>query len=106
VQSIILDSRKILPVSSLQNGLYGVHDVCLSVPTEVGCGGVRKLFELALTPKERIGIQQSGKLLREIIDQVEARIGNPNPVTIGASSPINPQGKILPRSAWQPSRKY
>ena len=56
VQSIILDSRKILPVSSLQNGLYGVHDVCLSVPTEVGCGGVRKLFELALTSKERIGI--------------------------------------------------
>jgi L-lactate dehydrogenase len=110
VQSIILDSRKILPVSSLQNGLYGVHDVCLSVPTEVGCGGVRKLFELALTPKERIGIQQSGKLLREIIDQVEARIGNPNSVAIGASSPINPQsnpqGKILPRSAWQPSRKY
>ena len=110
VQSIILDSRKILPVSSLQNGLYGVHDVCLSVPTEVGCGGVRKLFELALTPKERIGIQQSGKLLRDIIDQVEARIGNTNSVAIGASSPINPQsnpqGKILPRSAWQPSRKY
>ncbi len=75
---------------------------------------MRKLFELALTPKERIGIQQSGKLLRDIIDQVEARIGNPNSVAIGASSPINPlgnpqsnpQGKILPRSAWQPSRKY
>ncbi len=108
VQSIILDSRKILPVSSLQNGLYGVHDVALSVPTEVGCGGVRKVIELALTPKERVGIQQSGKLLRDIIDQVEARIGLGNSLPLNASSTINPSStaKNLPRSAWQPSRKY
>ena len=38
VESLILDSRKVLPVSTLQQGLYGVRDVCLSVPTVVGCG--------------------------------------------------------------------
>ena len=60
VHAIALDSRRVLPVSTLQQGLYGVRDVCLSVPTVVGCGGVRQQIELPLTPKERLGIQQLG----------------------------------------------
>src|ERR1700745_3672047 len=75
VHSLALDSRRILPVSTLQQGLYGVRDVCLSVPPVVGCGGARQQIELALTSKERLGIQQSARVLREIIDQVEARVG-------------------------------
>src|SRR5205085_11101702 len=67
VQALALDSRRILPVSTLQQGLYGVNDVCLSVPTVVGCGGARQQVELPLTPKERLGIQQSARVLREII---------------------------------------
>lgn len=107
VQALVTDNRRVLPVSTLQNGLYGVHDVCLSVPTEVGCGGARKVIELPLTPRERIGIQQSAKVLRDIIDQVEARIGKGASYPTGASSPIqgNPVSKVLPRSAWQPLRK-
>ena len=60
VHALALDSRRVLPVSSLQQGLYGVRDVCLSVPTVVGCGGVRQQIELALTPKERLGIAEVG----------------------------------------------
>ena len=45
-----------------------MRDVCLSVPTVVGCGGVRQQIELPLTPKERLGLQQSARVLREIID--------------------------------------
>src|SRR5579872_7035619 len=74
VESLARDSRRVLPVSTLQQGLYGVRDVCLSVPTVVGCCGVRQQIELPLTPRERLGIQQSARVLREIIDQVETRI--------------------------------
>src|SRR6266436_3676377 len=52
VHALALDSRRVLPVSTLQMGLYGLRDVCLSVPTVVGCGGVRQQLELALTQKE------------------------------------------------------
>src|SRR5260370_25480367 len=52
VHSIAIDSRRVFPVSSLIHGPYGVHDVCLSVPTAVGCGGVPKQNEATLTPKE------------------------------------------------------
>jgi L-lactate dehydrogenase len=109
VHSLLLDSRKVLPVSTLQQGLYGLRDVCLSVPTVVGCGGARQQIELNLLPKERLGLQQSAKVLREIIDQVEARIGKakaPEP----AAKPVTPtngqpQARMIPRAAWQPAKK-
>src|SRR5436309_1096218 len=75
VHSVALDSRRVLPVSTLQLGAYGLRDVCLSVPTVVGCGGARQHIELALTQKERLGLQQSARTLRDTIQQVEQRIG-------------------------------
>src|SRR4051795_3649024 len=65
VEALALDRRCVLPVSTLQQGLYGLRDVCLSVPTVVGCGGARQQIELALTPKERMGLQNSAKVLRD-----------------------------------------
>src|SRR5258708_8563203 len=90
VHALAQDSRRGLPVSTLQQGLYGVREVCLSVPMVVGCGGARQQIELALTPKERLGIQNSAKVLREIIDQVERRIGG---------SPARINGRSIPRAA-------
>jgi L-lactate dehydrogenase len=115
VHAIAQDSRRILPISTLQQGLYGVRDVCLSVPTVVGCGGARQQLELPLTPKERTGIQNSARVLREIIDQVEARVGRVR-MNAGAaqSAPERPRGgnampaaygRPIPRSAWQTERK-
>jgi L-lactate dehydrogenase len=108
VHAIAQDSRRVLPVSTLQHGQYGVRDVCLSVPTVVGCGGAREQIELPLTQKERLGIQNSAKVLREIIEQVEARVGK-----VGRDKIEGPRvgqangataGRAIPRSAWQVSR--
>ena len=102
VHSLILDSRRVLPVSTLQQGLYGIRDVCLSVPTVIGCGGARQQIELELTAKERLAIQNSAKVLREIIEQVESRIGS-----VSTKVPALPKtnGRTIPRSAWQVARK-
>lgn len=70
IHAVALDSRRILPVSSLVNGQYGMGDVCISVPTVVGKGGVRAQLELDLWPKEVSSLQQSARVLRETIDQV------------------------------------
>src|SRR5207248_8230193 len=84
VHALALDSRRVLPVSTLQQGSYGVREVCLSVPTEVGCGGVRKQIELALSPKERLGLQNSSRVLRETIAAVEERLAS------GVAKPATP----------------
>lgn len=70
VHSIALDQRRILPVSSLQNGAYGLRDVSISVPTVVGRKGVLGHVEIELWPKEKLGLQASGRVLRETIDKV------------------------------------
>jgi L-lactate dehydrogenase len=101
VHSLAQDSRRVLPVSTLQHGLYGVRDVCLSVPTVVGCGGARQQIDLPLTQRERMGIQNSARVLREIIDQVEARIGKVRAEIKAPVSTPTPNGHAIPRSAWQ-----
>ncbi len=70
VHSIALDDNRILPVSSLQNGAYGINDVCLSVPTVVGRSGVKSHIEVDLWSKEKTALQKSGSVLRETIDKV------------------------------------
>jgi L-lactate dehydrogenase len=75
VHAIALDSRRVLPISSVQSGCYGVRDVALSVPTVVGRAGVVATHEVDLWPKEVQGIRQSGTVLRQTIDTVLARIG-------------------------------
>jgi L-lactate dehydrogenase len=104
VESLCRDARRVLPVSSLQQGLYGIRDVCLSVPTVVGCGGVRQQVELALTAKERLALQQSARVLRETIGQVEERIGKSAAVPAKVS-PAPASGRVIPRAAWQPAAR-
>src|SRR5262249_44740127 len=102
VEALARDSRRVLPVSSLQQGLYGIRDVCLSGPTVVGWGGVREQIELDLTPKERLALQQSARVLRETIDQVEARIGK-GPTLTRPAAPV--QARVIPRAAWAGPRR-
>src|SRR5262245_63290638 len=104
VEALALDRRCVLPVSTLQQGLDGLRDVCLSVPTVVGCGGARQQVELALTPRERLGIQNSARVLRETIDQVEGRVGAVRAAGAGVPAPKGnaaPSGRTVPRAAWQ-----
>jgi L-lactate dehydrogenase len=70
VHSVALGQDRILPVSSLVNGPYGLRDVCISVPTVVGRAGVLGHLEIELWPKETSALQHSGQVLRETIDAV------------------------------------
>ncbi|MDA7979610.1 MAG: lactate/malate dehydrogenase family protein [Pirellulales bacterium] len=70
IESIALDRRRVLPISSLQQGCYGIHGVALSVPTVIGRAGVIGTSEIELWPKEISGIQRSASVLRETLSQV------------------------------------
>ena len=70
VHAIALDQKRILPVSALQSGAYGLRDVAISVPTIVGRKGVEGIIEVDLWPKEKVALQKSGQVLRETIDKV------------------------------------
>ena len=73
VETVALDRRKVLPVSTLQHGKYGIRDVCLSVPTIVGRAGAVEQLEIELWPKEQMALQRSGQVLKETLSEVLKR---------------------------------
>ncbi len=75
IESIALDRRRVLPVSSVQSGCYGIRDVALSVPTVIGRQGVVDRQEIELWPKEMQGMRASGAALRKTLDVVLKRVG-------------------------------
>ncbi len=75
IETIALDRHRVLPVSSVQNGCYGIRDVALSVPTVVGRRGVVDTHEIDLWPKEVQGLKKSAQVLRQTVDTVLARVG-------------------------------
>ncbi|MEM9367241.1 MAG: lactate/malate dehydrogenase family protein [Planctomycetota bacterium] len=75
IDSVILDQRRVLPVSSVQSGCFGIRDVALSVPTVVGRSGVLDRMEIELWPREMQGMRASGAALRKTLDVVLPRVG-------------------------------
>lgn len=75
IEAIALDRRCVLPVSTVQNGCYGIRDVALSVPTRVGREGVIDQMQIDLWPKEVQNLRASGSALRKTLDTVLQRIG-------------------------------
>jgi L-lactate dehydrogenase len=70
IETIALDRRRVLPVSSVQTGCYGLRDVAISVPTVVGRAGALGTREIDLWPKELQALKQSGNVLRQTLDSV------------------------------------
>ncbi len=76
IHSVALDSQRLLPVSSVQDGkCYGLRDVSISVPTVVGRCGVVDRHEISLWPKEEQQLKRSGSVLRQTLQTVLQRVG-------------------------------
>jgi L-lactate dehydrogenase len=75
IHAIALDAKRVLPVSTVQRGCYGLRDVAISVPTVVGRGGAERTLEVELWPKEMQGLKRSAAVLRETLGQVLTAAG-------------------------------
>ena len=72
IHAVLLNTRSLLPVSSLVQGTYDIRDTCLSVPSVVGRKGVERHEEIKLWPKEQMALQQSARALKETLAKVKA----------------------------------
>jgi L-lactate dehydrogenase len=75
IHAIALDQRRLMPVSTVQEGCYDIREVALSVPTVVGRQGVLARHEIELWPKEVQLLRKSALVLRQTLAQVLARVG-------------------------------
>jgi L-lactate dehydrogenase len=71
VKAILRSQERILTVSGLVDGLYGISDVCLGLPRVVNEKGILKTVNLPLNEMEEKQFRQSAQVLREIFDQLK-----------------------------------
>jgi L-lactate dehydrogenase len=74
IHAIALDAKRVLPVSTVQSGCYGIRDVALSVPTVVGRAGAEKTLEIDLWPKEVQALKASAAVLQKTLGDVLASV--------------------------------
>ncbi len=75
VGAVLRDENSVLTVSTMIDGLYGIQDVCLSLPAVVNRAGVRDILHASLDEREVEGLRRSAGVLRKVIEQVRAEDG-------------------------------
>ncbi len=70
-EAMLRNEHSILTISSLLDGQYGIRDVCLSVPTIAGDGGVELIIDAELTGEELEALRASAAAIRNVLDQLE-----------------------------------
>jgi malate dehydrogenase len=75
VESILSDRHRLLPTSCYLNGEYGLTDVYLGVPAQLGRSGLEKIMELNLTPAEQDQLQRSASEMKAQIEIVKKGMG-------------------------------
>lgn len=71
VKAILRSQERILTVSGLIDGLYGINDVCLGLPRVVNEKGILKTVNLPLNETEEKQLQESAHVLRKIFNQLK-----------------------------------
>ena len=71
VQAILRDQHRVLTVSCLTHGLYGIEEMYLSLPAVVNRQGVGSIVQLALSPLEEQQLKHSAQVLLQAIEGLE-----------------------------------
>lgn len=70
IKAIINDENRIIPVSTLLEGEYGVSDVFAGVPAVLNSKGVKEVVEIHMTEDEKEKFQNSIEVIREYIKKL------------------------------------
>jgi malate dehydrogenase len=71
VEAILKDQRRIMPAAAYLTGQYGLNGLFIGVPCMIGAGGLRKIYELALTDSEMKALHHSADILRTSMREVK-----------------------------------
>lgn len=66
LEAVVRDENRVLPVTSLLDGPAGLHDVCLSLPSVVGAGGVAEVLDVPMSSAERAALHRSADAVRSV----------------------------------------
>ena len=70
VKWLLRGDRRILTISRVQTGVYGCHDLAISLPTIVSRTGATQVLEPAINDTERAALKKSVAVIRQAIASV------------------------------------
>lgn len=70
-QAYLMDRKEILPCAAYLEGEYGVHGTYFGVPVMIGAGGVEKVIEIDLTPREKKAFEESLAHVKELVETMD-----------------------------------
>jgi malate dehydrogenase len=70
VESILKDSGEIFVVSACLNGEYGLTDLSIGVPCQIGGSGIKKIIELDLSGSEKKAFNKSAQAIKTNIESL------------------------------------
>lgn len=72
VESLILNQSRLLPAAVYLDGQYGLKDIFLGVPCQLGCDGVSRIVEIELLEAELAKLHGSAAAVKEGIEKAIA----------------------------------
>jgi len=73
VDSILLDKKRVMPVSVYTQGEYGLSDVFVGLPVKLGKGGVEQILEVDISDKEKEALQASADAVKGVQATVDIK---------------------------------
>nr|WP_314844857.1 L-lactate dehydrogenase [uncultured Microbacterium sp.] len=70
-EAVLRDERAVLPVATVLDGIYGIHDIALSVPSVVGAAGAVPLAETPMSEHEHELLRASADAVREAVRELD-----------------------------------
>jgi malate dehydrogenase len=67
VDSIMLDSKRVLPCTAYLEGEYGIDGLYMGVPVKLGRAGVEQILEVTLDEPEEAALAASATAVREVV---------------------------------------
>jgi malate dehydrogenase len=68
VDAVLKDKHKVLPCSCYLEGEFGIRDLYVGVPAQLGQKGVEKIWEIKLTEAESAALKKSAAAVKELVD--------------------------------------
>lgn len=70
-QAYLMDKKEILPCAAYLEGEYGVQGYYFGVPVMIGAGGVEKIIEIDLSPREKKAFEESLGHVKELVQAMD-----------------------------------
>lgn len=70
-QAYLMDKKEILPCAAYLEGEYGVRGYYFGVPVMIGAGGIEKVIEIELSPREKKAFEESLAHVKELVQAMD-----------------------------------